>query len=1247
MADAFCFACREGGLETVRRLLAEGVSPGSVDSDGRPALVCAALDGRAAVVELLLGAGAGVDVRGSDGWTALMYAAFGGRLDVVRLLLRGGADPALEDEDGKDALAWAKRQGEADVAALLATPAEERQQDVRARLADARARVEPAAGALPASEGLELRRWLLSDQHRAFWLAHMPDEMQEVLRLIGLPVLELPEAEGEKQRTALMIVLAQKYPVCEIAKAMLEFGVDPSIKDADGDDSDDSEAYATKLTDVTRREEMVKLCKEKKEESGCFRMPSKDGGSVLYFFDDDLLIHTSKTCHVTRVTNLKTNKKCVLKFMREREQYATEIRMRQLGGADGEQQLSASCVVQILERHVFTPQELQQRADSCASRTPKATAIRDFGCHVVVMERGERDLADIIAHDLIAGVDLTKVQSIGRSLAECLHTLEQHKRTHGDTKPRNAMEFRQDDDGLAIQTIDLDASAHHGELAGLKWSSAFAPPELAALIYEYEYEPLPQAKRAPWTQYLQELPTEKQVRASATFDVWSFGMVMYSLASYEGAMPFLVSATDNIVRPEELRQLAYVWEEHKLTEVSKLVWPVAQDLVMWCLQTDPSRRPQSFADVLKHPFFNPEIHQPLRFLSGIDDSHCMVDLSAATVRHAFQLHLAIQQDDPDTVRKLFQAGSVHYNLCLQGSDLTDAQKSVTPLIRAARYGRLEIMKIVLEEIHPQAVADVIDTQTKYDHTALHWACTYAHPEVAKELIQRKCSTAVVNHRGKTAWDLAEQLFLLHPAVVAHASEVRRQLRIFATDEYIGNHDEDIAEIIGIPSSELQDGVIDVWTVLKVFIDLASVSSGGAVHAELQREQARRALRPEVKDTFRDDIEIDSARLDFWSVEPFDLWTEVAEGGYGKVFGAAADPDIEVAGRRFRRIAVKVPKPEGVPELTGEVKSLSGLSHPNVVQILGMCFGKTKGSDENHWMAQLEYCSTDLDHLLHGKDAALREEYTPQLMVKLIREMIAGLCYCHGMGKCHLDLKPDNILLAEISSAAGPTWTAKLADFGALVSETPTASAVGDEQHGGSTQTAQWLGTYLWMPPEATGMNVEKDYPKGRICAEPDQHTFGASDWFSFGIMLWEMVTHQLPNEGMGEAFQGDLIDKVWVRANGQEDRTIKHGQSTSGGGQWKEDFRAVAKAYFHGNRPEIPGDCPPLLSKLMVACWQDKQQDRPTSSFMRRLSELLPDEQWLKAPAQELSYDEFLGQLGLADKKDELAEYLSQPGAEL
>jgi hypothetical protein len=49
------------------------------------------------------------------------------------------------------------------------------------------------------------------------------------------------------------------------------------------------------------------------------------------------------------------------------------------------------------------------------------------------------------------------------------------------------------------------------------------------------------------------------------------------------------------------------------------------------------------------------------------------------------LHLAIEKDDPETVRKLFEAGSVLYNLCLQGSELTDAQKSITPLATGVAY----------------------------------------------------------------------------------------------------------------------------------------------------------------------------------------------------------------------------------------------------------------------------------------------------------------------------------------------------------------------------------------------------------------------------------------------------------------------------------------------------------------------------------------------------------------------------------
>jgi hypothetical protein len=108
------------------------------------------------------------------------------------------------------------------------------------------------------------------------------------------------------------------------------------------------------------------------------------------------------------------------------------------------------------------------------------------------------------------------------------------------------------------------------------------------------------------------------------------------------------------------------------------------------------------------------------------------------------------------------------------------------------------------------------------------------------------------------------------------------------------------------------------------------------------------------------------------------------------------------------------------------------------------------------------------------------------------------------------------------------------------------------------------------------------------------------------------------------------------------------GSEPEPGGEWKEDFRLVAKAYYNGNRPVIPGDCPTLLSKLMKACWQDKQQDRPTAESMKQYAEA--DEEtvatkWLEAAQfhTRMTYAEFLEKLSLTDRKDDLAEYLSHP----
>ena len=101
--------------------------------------------------------------------------------------------------------------------------------------------------------------------------------------------------------------------------------------------------------------------------------------------------------------------------------------------------------------------------------------------------------------------------------------------------------------------------------------------------------------------------------------------------------------------------------------------------------------------------------------------------------------------------------------------------------------------------------------------------------------------------------------------------------------------------------------------------------------------------------------------------------KVLDIGCGKAFLlyelTQAVPGIQVAGRRFNTIVVKVPKADGVSELKGEVESLGQLDHENVVLILGMAYCAHKGSEEPQWSMMLEYAESDLKLLLHGVDKA--------------------------------------------------------------------------------------------------------------------------------------------------------------------------------------------------------------------------------------------------------------------------------------
>ncbi|KAL3669742.1 hypothetical protein V7S43_005123 [Phytophthora oleae] len=84
-------ACGEGQVDTVQKLLKQGVSVDFSDDDRTTPLIFAAEEGHLPVVQLLLENGASVDLLSDDGWTALMAAAGEGYADIVQILLEKGA----------------------------------------------------------------------------------------------------------------------------------------------------------------------------------------------------------------------------------------------------------------------------------------------------------------------------------------------------------------------------------------------------------------------------------------------------------------------------------------------------------------------------------------------------------------------------------------------------------------------------------------------------------------------------------------------------------------------------------------------------------------------------------------------------------------------------------------------------------------------------------------------------------------------------------------------------------------------------------------------------------------------------------------------------------------------------------------------------------------------------------------------------------------------------------------------------
>ena len=205
---------------------------------------------------------------------------------------------------------------------------------------------------------------------------------------------------------------------------------------------------------------------------------------------------------------------------------------------------------------------------------------------------------------------------------------------------------------------------------------------------------------------------------------------------------------------------------------------------------------------------------------------------------------------------------------------------------------------------------------------------------------------------------------------------------------------------------------------------------------------------------------------------------VGEGGMANVY-LAYDTILD------RNVAVKILRGDlaedekFVRKFQREAISASSLTHPNIVEMYDV------GEDDGRYFIVMEFVEgITLKNLIKR-----RKNLTLPEVVDIMLQLTSGIACAHDSYIIHRDIKPQNVLILDDGRV-------KITDFG-------IAMALNSNE---LTQTNSVMGSVHYLPPEqanGTGATVK-------------------SDIYSLGILMYELVTGNLP-------FKGDSAVEIAIK----------------------------------------------------------------------------------------------------------------------